>query len=458
MPAVMVQGTASSVGKSLITTALCRLAARRGMRVAPFKAQNMSNNARVVNGGEIGAAQWVQALAAGFPPDIRVNPVLVKPEGGGSQVVVEGKVDPELSSLAWERRPPRVWPVIRSALRSLLAEVDLVIIEGAGSPAEVNLTEYDVVNMAVAREADARVYLVADIDRGGAFAHLYGTWALLDPDDRRRIAGFLLNKFRGDPRLLGDGPSGLEGATGVPTLGVIPWIRGRLPEEDGYLADPSPDRPPRAAVVRYPTASNLDELRRLEETVDVVYATRPAQLADVELVILPGSKDVPFDLGWLHRSGLAAAVAEAAGRRVRVLGICGGLQMLGRRIEFGEDVHQGLGLLPVDTHYRPDKLVTDTVVELRVPGGPWRVVDGVSYPGYEIRQGRLVLAGIDRDDSRAVVVGSVLGITAHGMLESAEVLGRVAGEVGGEDLEGVVDRLADVVEASLVAPVEELLG
>jgi adenosylcobyric acid synthase len=256
---IMVQGTSSSAGKSLLVTALARSFARRGLRVAPFKAQNMSNNARVVADGEIGTAQWLQAKAARVPAETRMNPVLIKPEGDRrSQVVVRGRVDHELSRTAWRGRAGWTWPVIEESLGSLIRDFDVVVIEGAGSPAETNLWDCDVANMRVAEAADARVLLVTDIDRGGAFAHLFGTWALLPDHHRRLIGGFVLNKFRGDPSLLAPAPEELAERTGVPVLGVVPWIEHFLPDEEGALrTHPSPDGPV-VALVRYPTASTLD--------------------------------------------------------------------------------------------------------------------------------------------------------------------------------------------------------
>jgi adenosylcobyric acid synthase len=230
---IMVQGVSSDAGKSLIATALCRWLRRRGALVAPFKAQNMSNNARVVDGGEIGTAQWLQALAAGVAADVRMNPVLLKPEADTrSQVVVNGVVSRELTESPWRGRSTRLWPHVEAAYRSLAADYDVVVIEGAGSPAETNLWADDIVNMRVAELAGAPVLLVADIDRGGAFAHLYGTWALLPPPWRSHIRGFLLNKFRGDAGLLAPAPAELERTTGVPTVGVVPWIELALPHEE----------------------------------------------------------------------------------------------------------------------------------------------------------------------------------------------------------------------------------
>ncbi len=263
----MIQGCTSSAGKSLIATVLCRHFARLGVRVAPFKGQNMSNHARVGEGGELGAAQYFQALAAGVAPDVRMNPVLVKPEGGRqSQVVVLGAPDAQLSRTPWRERGARLRPTVLGALDSLAHEYELLVLEGAGSPVEINLADCDLANLAVAQHARARVLLVADIDRGGAFAHLYGTWSLLAPLDRERIAGFILNRFRGERELLAPAPQRLREHTGVPTLGVVPEISHGLPEEDGAArAAPPASGPERVAVVRYPTASNLDELSLIEQ-------------------------------------------------------------------------------------------------------------------------------------------------------------------------------------------------
>jgi len=325
--ALSVQGASSGAGKSLLVTAIVRLLRRRGIDVVPFKAQNMSNNARVVDGGEIGTAQYLQALAAGVDPDVRMNPILVKPEGDNrSQVVLLGKPDLELSRLPWRDRASRLWPAAAAALAELRSEHDLVVLEGAGSPAEINLRDTDLANMRSAEAVDARVLLVADIDRGGAFAHLVGTWSLLHADERRRIEGFVLNKFRGDASLLPPGPTVVEELTGIPTIGVVPWLRHRLPDEDGAFVTSAPARGRVVAVVRYPTASNLDELKPLEQVAHVRWARCTADLDGADLVLLPGSKHVTADLAWLRAVGIAQAVASST---VPVIGICGGLQMLG---------------------------------------------------------------------------------------------------------------------------------
>ncbi|MGE0067821.1 MAG: cobyric acid synthase, partial [Solirubrobacterales bacterium] len=356
MKALMVQGTSSWAGKSLITTALCRHFARQGVRVAPYKAQNMSNNARVVEGGEIGVAQYLQALAAGVEPDVRMNPVLIKPEGmTQSQVIVRGQVDRRVGALPWRERAPHLWPAAEQSLASLREEFELVILEGAGSPAEINLSEIDLANLKAARAADAAVLLVTDIDRGGAFAHLFGTWALLGEADRDRLAGFVLNKFRGDPELLAPAPEKLAELTGMPILGLVPWLSHDLPDEDG-AADPAPaaSHLSRVEIVRYPMASNLDEFKLLEQVAAVHWATNPADVERADLVVLPGSKHVVEDLAWLRERGIDRAVQAHAGRGGRVVGVCGGLQMLGERV--GSDSVRGLRLLPLRTAYGETKL------------------------------------------------------------------------------------------------------
>jgi adenosylcobyric acid synthase len=440
MTALMVQGVSSWAGKSLVTTALARLFARRGVRVAPFKGQNMSNNARVVDGGEIGVAQYLQAMAAGVEPDVRMNPVLVKPEGERqSQVVVLGKVDRELSTRAWRERGDALWPPIAQSLRELLAEYELVVIEGAGSPAEINLRSTDLANMRVAHAASAPVLLVADIDRGGAFAHLFGTWSLVDEDDRRAIRAFVLNKFRGDPSLLPPAPEELERRTGVPVVGTLPWLEHGLPDEDG--AAQRHGRGAVVSVVRYPTASNLDELRAADQVADIRFVTSPGELDGAELVVLPGSKNVESDLEWLGRTGIAAAVERRATAGDRVLGICGGMQMLG-----------SLGLLPLETEFVEEKLTRRIVVQFGELQPPWSALSGIEIEGYEIRHGRSrgtdgAIAALD--GGLGFVRGGVLGISVHGLLESPEACRALLGAPPPEPLDVAFDRLADAIEEHL---------
>ncbi|HEY0823656.1 MAG TPA: cobyric acid synthase [Ramlibacter sp.] len=465
---VMVLGTNSGAGKSWLATALCRWFARQGLRVAPFKAQNMSNNARVVPGpgnamGEIGSAQYFQALAAGAEPDVRMNPVLLKPERDThSQVVVLGQVDPVLTATPWRERSARAWPLVRDALDALRAENDVVVIEGAGSPAEINLKDSDFVNMRVAAHAQARCLLVTDIDRGGAFAHLYGTWALLPEDERALLHGFVLNKFRGDPALLAPGPQQLERLTGVPTVATIPmvWHHG-LPDEDGILHE-HPAGPGEArltiAIVAYPRISNLDEFQPLANVpgVRLRWARTPAQLAGADWVVLPGSKNTTADLEWLRAQGLAGAIATFAGQGGRVLGICGGLQMLGEALVDPGDIAgnmPGLGLLPLVTRFEPAKTVRRTTLAFADLAGAWADLSRLEVQGYEIHQGqtaqhagmaagRLALPGGLGWQNEA---GNVLGIYLHGLFEQPAVLESLFG-AGVPTLGDVFDGLADTIE------------
>ncbi len=487
---VMVLGTSSGAGKSWLATALCRWYARQGLRVAPFKAQNMSNNARVVAaagadhpeegvreaGGEIGSAQYFQALAARTPPEVRHNPLLLKPERDThSQAVLMGRADAALSELPWRERGERVWPAIAQALDGLRAENDVVVIEGAGSPAEINLMASDIVNLRVARYAAARCLLVTDIDRGGAFAHLYGTWALLPEADRALLRGFVLNKFRGDASLLAPAPAQLEALTGVPTVAVLPMWRGHgLPEEDGMF-DTGAAEGARAgtgilsrtvAVVAYPRISNLDEFQPLKDVpgLHLVWARSPADLAPLavaDIVVLPGSKHTSGDLAWLRAQGLDGAIASHAARGGAVLGICGGLQMLGEALidPHGIDGNApGLGLLPVVTLFEPDKTVRRRSARFAPMPGAWAALSGIEVEGYEIHHGRtaehpaMAAAG-----HRAHTVmpdglawrnaaGNVLGLYLHGLFEHPRALQALFG-VRASTLDGVFDGLADFIDA-----------
>jgi len=467
MRALMVQGASSSAGKSLLVTALARAFRRRGIDVVPFKAQNMSNNARVVHGGEIGTAQYLQALAAGVKPDVRMNPVLVKPEGDNrSQVIVLGQPDLELSRLAWRDRCEALWPVIAESLRSLQAEHELVLLEGAGSPAEINLRDSDLANMRSAEAADAAVVLVCDIDRGGAFAHLYGTWALLGEHERARLSGFVLNKFRGDERLLAPAPERLEELTGVQTLGVLPWLKHGLPDEDGAAQPIHIPGRPRVAVVRYPTASNLDEFKPLEQVAALAWVTSASELADVELLVLPGSKHVAADVAWLRRSGIADAIGARIRPGGRVLAICGGLQMLGEQLvdEAGIDGSApGIAILPLTTRFHGDKTTRRTISRFAELPEPWSARSGLVFEGYEIRHGESVPT---RALSEALpgglgyVSGSVLGIYLHGLFEHPPLIEPHLGARASSDLEQTFDELADDSEARLAlgAPLHAVTG
>jgi adenosylcobyric acid synthase len=467
MRALMVQGTSSSAGKSLIATALCRHFARRGIRVAPFKAQNMSNNARVVDGGEIGTAQYLQALAAGVVPEVRMNPVLIKPEADTqSQVVFNGVADAELSALPWRERAGVLWPGVAAALRSLLDDYDLVVMEGAGSPAEINLADCDMTNLRSAELADAAVLMVCDIDRGGAFAHLYGTWALLEPDQRERIGGFVLNKFRGDPELLAPAPERLQELTGVPLAGVVPWLRHGLPDEDGINP---PARPrsgrPLVEVIVYPAASNLDELKPLEQVCDLHFLRLPEELGEADLIVMPGSKHVAADLRWLREVGFERPLRARLEQGARLLGICGGMQMLGEELqdEAGVDGSgEGLGLLPLATVFQQEKTVRRVTVELSSQlSGSWASLAGEKVTGYEIRHGR-TRATAPADEAilgeLGWVDGNVLGIALHGLFENPQLVAALFGSAPTRTLDDELDELADAVVAALDVELVERLA
>ena len=469
----MVLGTTSGAGKSWFTTALCRYYSNQGLKVAPFKAQNMSNNARVVPGpagvmGEIGSAQYFQALAARAEPEVRMNPLLLKPEADThSQVVLMGQVSAELTALPWRGRSEKVWPQIAAALDELRAENDVVVIEGAGSPAEINLHANDIVNMRVARHADARCLLITDIDRGGAFAHLYGTWALLPEEERALIHGFVLNKFRGDASLLAPAPQMLQDLTGVPTVATIPmqWRHG-LPEEDGVFDDRTLSAGAvhtTVAVVAYPRISNLDEFQPLKNVpgVRLLWARSPADLGGLkptDWVVLPGSKSTAADLAWLRAQGLDQTIAQHAGQGGKVLGVCGGLQMLGEALidTAGIDGNApGLGLLPLVTTFEVAKTVQRTQAKFGAVRGAWAALAGVPVTGYEIHHGQTAqhpAMAAQGDVAHEVVpgiawqnpAGNVLGVYLHGLFEDAAAIEALFG-AHAPTLEAVFDGLADGV-------------
>ncbi|WP_284618903.1 cobyric acid synthase [Aquabacterium humicola] len=470
----MVLGTTSHAGKSWLATALCRWYARQGLTVAPFKAQNMSNNARVVpgpdgDGAEIGSAQYFQALAARAAPDVRMNPVLLKPERDtASQVVVLGRVRPDLAEVPWHRRSALLAPLAADALRQLQATHELVVIEGAGSPAEINLQASDYVNLGTLRGSQAAALIVADIDRGGAFAHLFGTHRLLPDDVRGQVRGFVLNRFRGDASLLAPGPQQLQALTGVPTLAVLPMWRGHgLPEEDGVAVEvpgeataPPADRPAcRIAIVAWPRISNLDEFQPLRQMrgVQVSWARRPQDLVGADLVILPGSKHTSSDLAWLHAQGLAAAIAAHAAAARPLLGVCGGLQMLGAALHdpLGIDgAAAGLGLLPVETTFAPDKRLVDGDARFSALHGFWQPWSGLALRGYQIRHGRTRAlpgacdhAALHDADGTPIgwQHGNVLGAYVHGLFEQPALLQALFGETV-RPLDAVFDGLADFID------------
>ncbi len=453
----MIMGCTSDAGKSFLVAAICRYLANRGRRVAPFKAQNMSNNAAVtLDGREIGRAQYLQALAARAVPEARMNPILLKPSADThSQVIVMGRVDPASSARPWSARAKTLWPVVRDALHGLLEDYEQVVIEGAGSPAEINLRPTDIVNMRVALETQADGYLVVDIDRGGAFAHLLGTWMCLEPEERARIRGFVLNRFRGDPTLLGRAREWLCDRTGVPTVAVIPMIRHRLPEEDTlhHRAWPS-DRTVNIALLAYPYASNLDEFDPLifEPGVTLVPIREWAPLDRFHAVILPGSKNTVQSLTYLRETGLAAQVVRAAERGTPVLGVCGGLQILGWQIHDPDHVEggdaAGLGLLDLVTTLTSEKVTRQRVA---------RWAEGGLVRGYEIHHGRTEVGpGVSAhlDQGLGWQQGNVWGVYLHGVLESAAYRQRFLERLGWQGraqewsatVDAELDRLARLIE------------
>jgi adenosylcobyric acid synthase len=421
---LMFAGTTSDAGKSALTTALCRVLNRRGVRVAPFKAQNMANNSMVtVDGAEIGRAQWVQAVAAGAEPEAAMNPVLLKPGSDRtSHVVVMGRPFGELeaSSFAGERRA--LAEAAYAAYDDLAARYDVVVCEGAGSPAEINLRANDYVNMGLARHGDIPTVVVGDIDRGGVFAALFGTTALLSAEDQALVSGYVLNKFRGDPGLLAPGLSMLHSVTGRPVLGVLPWLSDVWLDSEDALdvaarSATGDDEPVlEVAVVRLPRISNFTDVDPLgvEPNVDVRFVDSAAAVRDADLVVLPGTRATVADLDWLRERGLDDVLRHRAGTGRPVLGICGGFQILGERIEDPDAVESrrrpkadGLGLLPAYTRFGADKT-------LRRPSGTWR---GTDVAGYEIHHGEVSV-----DDGEPFPggcrVGSMWGTLWHGALEN----------------------------------------
>ncbi len=475
----MVQGTMSGVGKSLLAAALCRIFRQDGWRVAPFKGQNMALNSYVTRDGlEMGRAQAVQAQAAGIEPDVRMNPVLLKPSSDtGSQLIVLGEVRGQYEAARYFRMKHSLTPEVLGAFEGLAAEYDILVIEGAGSPAEINLRSSDIfVNMGLAELVNAPVLLVGDIDRGGVFAQLYGTAALLEERERARIAGLVVNKFRGDPSLLEPGLAMLEEKTGLPVLGVIPYTAADVDDEDSLSPRLGEARVRRAvdiAVIRLPRISNFTDFAPLEShpALGMRYADRPAALGEPDLVILPGTKSTLTDLLWLRQIGLESAVLKLAAAGVPVLGVCGGYQMLGKTLSDPEGAEgggelRGLGLLPCDTVFSRQK--TRTQAAGTVSAEPFA---GAAVEGYEIHMGKTQRSGgapfcrlaDGREDG--AVSGTVFGTYLHGLFDSGELTGRLAAwllerkglaveaEAGVESRrdyrERQYDLLADAVRSSL---------
>ena len=432
---IMVQGTMSGAGKSLLCAALCRIFAQDGYRVAPFKSQNMALNSFVTRDGlEMGRAQVVQAQAAGVEPDVRMNPILLKPSSDtGSQVIVGGEVRGQMSAAAYFKMKRQLIPEILAAFDSLSAEADIVVIEGAGSPAEINLKSEDIVNMGLAEMVDAPVLLVGDIDRGGVFAQLYGTVALLEPEERARIVGLVINKFRGDVDILRPGLAMLEEKTGLPVLGVVPYLHVEIEDEDSLserLNARDAVKPLDVAVIRLPHISNFTDFIPLEqhELLGVRYVQRARELGAPDLVILPGTKNTMEDLLWLRQSGLEAAVRRLAQAQTPVLGVCGGYQMLGQTLddpagtESGKPMSlAGLGLLPTRTTFDAQKRRTQ--VRAVALGAPFA---GARMTGYEIHNGRTTVNGepfcrLADGTPEGCVCKNVFGTYLHGLFDSGEL-------------------------------------
>ena len=470
---IMIQGTMSNAGKSLLCAGLCRILKQEGYRVAPFKSQNMALNSFITkDGGEMGRAQVVQAEAAGIEPDVRMNPILLKPTTDvGSQVIVAGQVQGNMRAMEYYRRKRDYIPAILEAYNSLASEYDIIVIEGAGSPTEINLKQEDIVNMGLAKLVDAPVLLVGDIDRGGVFAQLYGTVALLEKDERARIKGTIVNKFRGDRAILEPGIRILEELCGVPVAGVIPYTHVDIDDEDSLTERFSQTTERKLldiAVIRLPRISNFTDFAPFERygNVSLRYVERVADLHGPDMILIPGTKSTIADLKWLRQSGMEAAVLKAASAGTPVFGICGGYQMLGRsvcdpdQVEAAETTRiQGLGLLDMDTVFRGEKVQTQVSGTFAGVTGLLSGLNGMEYTGYEIHMGRsqeklLPLQG----------TGNVYGSYIHGIFDapgvSDEILRAICAKKGldyaalgtfdlREYKERQYDMLADAVRGGL---------
>lgn len=470
---IMIQGTMSNAGKSLLCAGLCRIFRQDGYRVAPFKSQNMALNSFITaDGGEMGRAQVVQAEAAGIAPDVRMNPILLKPTTDvGSQVIVNGVVQGNMRAMEYYRRKREFVPAVLEAYDSLAAENDIIVIEGAGSPAEINLKQEDIVNMGLAKLVDAPVLLVGDIDRGGVFAQLYGTVALLEPEERARIKGTIVNKFRGDKKILEPGLVTLEHLCGVPVAGVIPYVYVDIDDEDSLSTRFTRNTGRKdidLAVIRLPRISNFTDFAPFErfENVSVRYVEKVSDLHDPDMIMLPGTKSTIADLKWLRESGLEAAILKAASAGTPIFGICGGYQMLGRSVSDPEQVEaagiseiSGMHLLDMDTLFLGEKVQTQTEGIFENIPGLLACLNGLAYQGYEIHMGR----SIERR-SAVTCMGNVYGSYIHGIFDAPGVAEAILGtlcrkkgldpaRLGSFDpkayKEAQYDKLADAVRSGL---------
>ena len=478
---IMVQGTMSGAGKSLLCAALCRIFAQDGLRAVPFKSQNMALNSFVTKDGlEMGRAQVVQAQAAGVEPDVRMNPILLKPSSDvGSQVIVNGEVRGQMKASEYFRTKRQLVPDILKAYDSLAEEADVIVIEGAGSPAEINLKSEDIVNMGLAEMVDAPVLLVGDIDRGGVFAQLYGTVELLEEKERRRIKGLVINKFRGDVEILRPGLSMLEEKTHLPVVGVVPYLKVDIEDEDSLsqrLEMRDGKKPLDAAIIRLPHLSNFTDFMPLEQhpLLGVRYVQSPRQLGTPDVVILPGTKNTIDDLLWLRQCGLEAAVLKLAAQGTPVLGVCGGYQMLGHTLADpnGEEsgtpcTLRGLALLPTDTVFNAEKQLRQT--HATAEAIPFA---GAKLTGYEIHAGRTTVQGspfciLADGTPEGCVQANVFGTYLHGLFDTGELTEKLTAflcrkkgiDPAGADLipmeqyrQQQFDLLADGVRAALDLP------
>lgn len=442
----MIQGTMSGAGKSLLVAGLCRIFRQDGLKAAPFKSQNMALNSYITADGlEMGRAQAVQAEAAGVAPSVWMNPILLKPTTDtGSQVIVDGKVQGNMSAREYFSYKKQLVPVILEAYQQLEKEYDVIVIEGAGSPAEINLKENDIVNMGLANMLNAPVLLAGDIDRGGVFAQLYGTVALLEAEEKRRIRGLIINKFRGDKTILDPGIAMLEEKTRIPVVGVVPMLSVDLEEEDSFsrrleksARDQEWEENLHIAVIRFPRISNYTDLSPLEARpkVQVRYVSTVRELGEPDLVILPGSKNTMEDLRWLRMSGLEAALLKLYEKGTLLFGICGGYQMLGETIE---DPHQveaggtmrGMGLLPIATVFGRSKVTTRSEGRILPVQGPYGALSNASFSGYEIHMG---LSRLTKERGEVQILaqrekwilgvckGNAAGTYIHGIFDDGEM-------------------------------------
>ncbi len=443
---IMIQGTSSGAGKSLTVTGLCRIFREDGFTVAPFKSQNMALNSFITAEGlEMGRAQVVQAEAAGIEPSVLMNPILLKPTGDAtSQVIVNGEVVASLGAAEYYRRKHEFIPAVRDAYRALAAQYDIVVLEGAGSPAEINLRQNDFVNMGMAAMADVPVLLVGDIDRGGVFASLYGTIALLEPEERARIKGCIINKFRGDVNILRPGLVQLEQLTHIPVLGVVPWTKVDIEDEDSVstrLDSAGGHKPLDAAVIRLPRLSNFTDFIALEHSpyFSVRYVESARALRQPDIIIIPGTKNTMADLAWMRQNGLEAAIKKQARAGVPLIGVCGGFQMLGQRLDDPLGIEQGgtmrgMELLPLCTRFEPEKTRTRVDAVISQTEGFFACLANESFSGYEIHMGvtegdvqpfsTLSSDGPNRKDG--AVLGSIAGTYVHGLFDSGNLAVKLA--------------------------------